>query len=187
MELRTHKRIIGSVFVLLACYLLYWLFGYSFQAAPAWQQILYLGGIALGFSAGYAEFWRRKWAAWAATPVALALLIAFPIGNLVSAYYFWVRLSLEPEAGCEENRLLLVSRHLTFLDFVAIAFLVVLIPYGALASNTIGHLNLVASLLALVVSVVGLAVRFYRTSSIVWLYVVTLAISGSILLVRNFE
>jgi len=187
LDFRAHKRIIGSIFILLAFYLVYGIFSYSFQAATAWKQVLYLGAIALGFSAGYSQIWPRRWAIWAATPVALALLIFFPIGNLVSAYYFWMIFRRDPDAARLDNRLLRSLSQLTFADFVSVAFLAVLIPYGAFAGNTIGRLNFFAALLALIVSVLGITVTIYRRSSIAWFYVLMLALSGGILLVRSFE
>lgn len=184
---RKHKKIIGCVFIALAFYLVLGMFGNPFESAPIWQKILYCVFAALYLLAGFSQIKDKRWSLWVSLPISIGSIIIFPIGTTLTAYFLWALIKLENDNENRNNRFFRKLGCLTLLDFFILTFLCFLIPYGAIARDTIGGLNFLATSIALFLCCIGVLSKIVSRSKFVLVYVLLAILPISILLLRNFD
>ena len=184
---RKHRKISGWAFIALAVYLLFTMFGVRIENAPLWQRILIYVNAPLFLLAGYSQLKDKPWGIWVSLPMSLELIIIFPIGTLMSAYFLWASIRLENDSEHRSNRVFEKLACLTLIDFLILTFLCFLIPYGAIATDTIGGLNFLAASIALFLCCVGVIRKIISKSKLVWVYVLLAITPISTLLLRSFE
>ena len=182
-----HRKIIGYAFIALALYLLFTMFGARIEDAPLWQRILIYVHAPLFLLAGYSQLKDKPWAIWVSLPISLELIVIFPIGTLMSAYFLWASIRLENDSEKRSNSVFKKLACLTLIDFLILTFLCFLIPYGAIARDTIGGLNFLAASIALFLCCVGVISKIISKSKLGWVYVLLAIMPISILLLRSFE
>ena len=182
-----HKKIIGSLFILLAFYLVFAMFGDPFESAPIWQKILYCVFAASYLLAGFSQIKDKRWSLWVSLPISLLSIIIFPIGTALTAYFLWALIKLEKDSENRNNRFLEKLAQLTLIDFMILTFLCFLIPYGAIARDTIGGLNFIATSIALFICRIGVLSKIVSRSKFVLVYVLLAILPISILLLRSFD
>lgn len=150
-----HKTIVGSLFILVAGYLVFGMFGDPFESAPMWQKILYCVFAATYLFAGVSQIKDKRWSLWVSLAISLVSIIIFPIGTTLTAYFLWALSKLEKDSENRNDRFLRKLGRLTLIDFMILTFLCFLIPYGAIARDTIGGLKFLATSIALFICCIG--------------------------------
>ena len=182
-----HKKIVGSLFILVAVYLVFGMFGDPFESAPIWQKILYCVFAATYLLAGFSQIKDKRWSLRVSLPISLVSIIMFPIGTTLTAYFLWALIKLERDSENRKNRFLEKLGQLTLIDFMILTFLCFLIPYGAIARDTIGGLNFLATSMALFICCIGVISKIIHKSKFAWVYVVLAILPTSIFFLRNFD
>ena len=182
-----HRKIIGYAFIALALYLLFTMFGDRIENAPLWRRIINYVHAPLYLLAGYSQLKDKPWGIWVSLPISLVLIVIFPIGTLMSAYFLWASIRLENDRKDRSNSVFEKLACLTLIDFLILTFLCFLIPYGAIARDTIGGLNFLAASIALFLCCIGVISKIISKSKLVWVYVLLAIMPISILLLRRFE
>ena len=182
-----HRKIIGYAFIALALYLLFTIFGDRIEDTPLWQKILIYVHAPLYLLAGYSQLKNKPWGIWVSLPLSLVLIMIFPIGTLMSAYFLWALIKVVNESESRSNRVFEELACLTLIDFLILTFLCFLIPYGAIARDTIGGLNFLAASIAVFLCCVGVIRKIISKSKFAWVYVLLAIMPISTLLLRSFE
>lgn len=182
-----HRKIVGSLFILVAVYLVFGMFGDPFESAPIWQKILYCVFAATYLLAGFSQIKDKRWSLWVSLPISLVSIIIFPIGTTLTAYFLWALIKLEKDSENRKNRCFRKLGCLTLLDCFILTFLCFLIPYGAIARDTIGGLNFFATSIALFLCCIGVISKIVSKSKFVLVYVLLAILPISIFLLRSFD
>lgn len=182
-----HRTIVGSLFILVAVYLVFGMFGDPFESAPIWQNILYCVFAATYLLAGVSQIKDKRWSLWVSLPISLVSIIVFPIGTTLTAYFLWALIKLEKDRENRNNRLLRKLGQLTLIDFMILTFLCFLIPYGGIARDTIGGLKFLATSIAVFICCIGVISKIIHKSKFAWVYVVLAILPTSIFFLGNFD